>query len=357
MRSTATCILVPAILVSACATTPDVTAGYYLPKTSVDLQVIRSVGCNDAGEIRTATTVTAPVIHYSRDSAAGMQQVRFKALSRGFNNSNLGLTYYDDGRLKGVNAASAGKGDEIVKTAFGIASSMVPGLRIKSRAAPTPSEMACAMIKKYGKDGVITLTYTATEEFGSPDARVSEIGLRPGSAEHEQIIDRPLSRLCLVLERAITDRPLTRTSETERTAAILLELRQPATVPASVVERSSRDPATRASCSQIEAGKTLWSGSFTVPQQGERYVLPIPRPAFFGAQSFELGLAESGAVTTLKYGKDSGMPGALAAANAAALALKPLSVAEQANELKAEADLIAQQQRLLRCEMKPADCK
>ncbi len=87
------------------------------------------------------------------------------------------------------------------------------------------------------------------------------------------------------------------------------------------------------------------------------YLLPIPKAALFGKQNFALSLADSGAVTAIEYGKATGAAGPLNVLGAAATAAAPDSTAAKAAEVKAQADLIAQQQRLTRCQAHPAQCQ
>lgn len=107
---------------------------------------------------------------------------------------------------------------------------------------------------------------------------------------------------------------------------------------------------------QAEATQGLiGSKSLPVPTT-ETFVLPIPKAALFGKQTFVLSLAESGRISTLGYGRTTGVPGAFNAATAASTA----EITEDnagAAALKAAADLIAQQQRFNTCKLKPTDCK
>jgi hypothetical protein len=57
------------------------------------------------------------------------------------------------------------------------------------------------------------------------------------------------------------------------------------------------------------------------------------------------------------YGKSNGAAGALNASNAILTAGAPESTASKAADIKAQADLIAQQQRLVRCQAKPESCQ
>jgi len=93
-----------------------------------------------------------------------------------------------------------------------------------------------------------------------------------------------------------------------------------------------------------------------VPQQGAEYNLPIPTAPIFGGQTFAVSLGESGEITSLSYGKTSGLGSALGATNDVLGAFKPETTAAKASEVQAEADLIAQQQRLIRCRLSPSQC-
>jgi hypothetical protein len=84
--------------------------------------------------------------------------------------------------------------------------------------------------------------------------------------------------------------------------------------------------------------------------------LPIPKAALFGKQTFSLSLSEAGTITAVDYGKQTGAAGALNAAGSIATAVDPETPTAKAADLKAQADIIAQQQRLLRCQRAPASC-
>ena len=100
---------------------------------------------------------------------------------------------------------------------------------------------------------------------------------------------------------------------------------------------------------------TIGTDIISVPQQGT-YTLPIPKAALFGKQSFQLTLSDTGDITTVDYGKLSGAAGAGNAAAAVASAY-PTATANAANELKSQADIIAQQHRLIGCHTNPTGCK
>jgi hypothetical protein len=86
------------------------------------------------------------------------------------------------------------------------------------------------------------------------------------------------------------------------------------------------------------------------------YALPVPRGAPFGGSSMKLGLAESGAILTLGYGNVSGAAAAIGAAGSIGSAFTETD-AERASRYESQANLIQQQQRLIRCQQNPAGCE
>jgi hypothetical protein len=78
------------------------------------------------------------------------------------------------------------------------------------------------------------------------------------------------------------------------------------------------------------------------------------KAALFGKQTFTVSLSEAGAVMSVGYGKNAGTASAL---NAIGAIVNTETAAAKAAELKAQADLIAQQQRLVLCQTKPDQCK
>ena len=100
------------------------------------------------------------------------------------------------------------------------------------------------------------------------------------------------------------------------------------------------------------AHRTFGRAPCKSPTPAYRYTLPIPRAALFGKQVFAASFNEAGALTSLGYNKDSEPASLLSTLQAGAEAVQTTS-AEQAAELKTEADVIAAQQRLIGCRTDP----
>lgn len=376
MRPTIAVVAAASCAVSGCASTPDVVATHYLPRGDLNIRAVRTVGCATSPQGQKQLFVATSVLlqpSYSRDPSA-QDTIALKTVSGSLANATTSLTFYDDGRLKGVNSTSTGVGQEVVQSLVKLASVVLGG----GLGAFVAGEDVCALIaEQQPKEKLLTINYALDESFDPAtytDSYVRTAKLEPEASTPSYLyrIAAMLPAVCAAIgpKAHTTPAAAMRGSEQyEPVGAIsddptMLSLRQPANVPIRVVEEKQgtdeelarfpdRNQAV-AACGRkwVE----LFSGSAQIPQIGTRYQLAIPRGAPFGGSSFELAVAESGAVTNVKYGKTSGAPALLGALNSAVQEAQPDTAAQKAAEAKAEADLIAQQQRLIRCQMDPAKC-
>lgn len=350
MHKFASLLLTASCLLSgACARTPDVEVSYFLPRSDLALRAVRTVGCDSRDVLYSTTAVTA-VTAFSRGTApADRKSIRLKALDNPMSNTDWGVSFYEDGRLKGINATTVGKGDEIIKTAIQMAQ-----LGVMFFQPPPSSPEACKLIRERSpKDGMLTLVYTKSESFADKIGRSEAMSLDAASVDHALfVLDMALRKpLCVNVGVPVQEEPWT-AYKGNPTNDVNLALRQPARVKVAVIEAMQACKYT----DEPESARPIWAGTVLVPQAGKPYDLPIPKGALFGKQSFELALAESGAVNSLKYGKETGGSGLLGVMNAGMAAIQPDTPAARAAEIKAEADLIAQQQRLIRCQTDPDNC-
>jgi hypothetical protein len=367
-------------LLCACAATPDVQMSYYLPKASMSLKAIRTVGCGKDG-ILYSTTDVVPTTSYSRDDGT-LTPLYFQSTGGTFSNADLAVKLADDGRLLGINVTTEGQGEDILKAVAPIVGMILPGGAFASSLYaghfPVPPELAaeaaCKSVKDHGDKGVLTLTYLAEEKFEPKEKSSKQIELAPGSADYAYTVDRALDPLFLNVSASQPVRLPVGTSSENLSASLeerahwqsaiadwngttILRLRQPASVPVCVSAKMGTD------CKNAEQNgrassdaPVIWSAAVLVPQRGENYPLPIPKGAQFGSQVFALALSDAGTITTLQYAKKGGAAGVLSGVGAGLGAYKPQSAEDKANELKGEADLIAQQQRLIRCQLDNKSC-
>jgi hypothetical protein len=132
---------------------------------------------------------------------------------------------------------------------------------------------------------------------------------------------------------------------------VLLKARQPGLVKIKIMTGGIKD----------NQGDTIWEGELAVAQFGKDYSIPIPAPAIFGKQVLNAIFQESGALSSIQYMSNTGAGQALNVTNSALTALQTAlqgeTTAQKAANVKAEADLIAQQQRLAQCLANPTSCK
>jgi hypothetical protein len=295
------------LLVSACASTPDVTIAYYPAKSLTTFQVTENVACTQDEMKLIATNAVTAATEYSADTSAPARHLRLKALDNDFADAALSVELFGDGRLKAINASSTGEGQAVITAAAGLAGTMGPMLGMgpqRPRKLPI-----CAVLKNWA-GGKATLTFVksfdlaqvpsaSSHVLNDEEAAVSDPGL------YEQIAD-VLPRVTFSIgDKTPVPRPAAYVSD-NADSALALALRDTSTV------RLDFD----------SDGHWLGAKTLTIPGPGD-YVLPIPKAALFGGQTFSIALSESGAVTSLSYGKTSGAAAAIGSATAVATTVTP----------------------------------
>lgn len=329
-----------ASLLAGCASLPDVTAGYFLTTSKVGFKVVRTVACDADNRPIMATTVTPAVVHSANRSER--KPLRYADLKGPFSDTDVKLEFFDDGRLKSVNATNTGEGESIFKTILTIAGA-VSMLGIESVTPAVKND--CARIKKWGGDKPLSLVYQGDIDFGMAIGTKQVIKADITSDYYASQLAPTIGGVCAFIEKiTIPDAPLV---YEKKTGDVLLKARQPATVEIKVMAGPKEE------CRKDE----VWKGELLVAQLGKAYVIPIPKPPAFGKQFFAVTLADSGFLTSVEYLSNTGFGQALNVGNAALTTFRGETAAQKAAELKAEADIIAQQQRLVECRATPATCK
>jgi len=328
------CLVLVTAVASGCSTLPDAEMGYYLTKSETKVTVTQTVGC-DTKKTRLfiANTVTQAT-SYVRDPTRP-QTFRIKSIDGSLSDVSTTFSFTDDGRLKSVNATSTGQGEAIVKAAV-VAATTIAGAAGVGGESPPP---ACDTIETWGGGKPVTLIYSIPLTY--PGATVTSADLKPeeGSKALYSLLREKLPLPKLAVAEPLPIAPSASLIETSGAKPYVLTLGRTQAVDLSVSFK----------------GETIWSATLITPA-AQTFSLPVPKAALFGKQSFSLTLSDAGAVTSITYGKESGGGGASNAANAVATALTPDTPAAQATAAKSQADLIAQQQRLVRCQANPTAC-
>jgi hypothetical protein len=273
-----------------------------------------------------------------------------------FADSDLNIGFYDDGRLKSINQNTTGEGETIIKSAVSLASAVAPlgagagfAQVIEQLNKEAQPKIPCDAITAIGGGKPVSISWVyprvGTVDLAAPQLPI-KLSVAPGSNELykalQKIIPLPEPKL-IIGPPAYVDSGARLVAEpyVSPNEFVYLTLQEMGNVKIEVLDNS---------------GAPISSAVVVTPLK-RTYFLPIPRAALFGSQKFSLALSEAGAITAVDYGKNVGTTGALNVASTVATSLHAESPATKANDLKAQADVIAQQQRLLHCQTNPSKCQ
>jgi hypothetical protein len=335
------CVLIAFNAVLAgCASLPNATIKYYLPRTNVSFKVVRTVAC-DAENYLVISNAATPVVAHVADPKKG-KTIALSALKGTFSDSDIKVDFYDGGRLKDINASTTGEGEGILKTVISIA---VAAFALEGGSKQYPTQ--CAAIKKAGAEKPLTLTYAGDVKVDTnPPSAEIQIPVDITSKVYETNFRSVIGSVCAVVESMAT--PYTPTIYDPGVNKNVLHLQEPAQVKIRVTAGGENGA--------CNAG-LIWEGVVPVAQLGTAYSLPLPTPVLFGKEVLAASFAESGAMTSVQFTSNTGAGQALNVGNSALQAVQGETTAQKAADIKAEADLIAQQQRLVQCIADPKNCK
>jgi len=321
-------------LMSGCAHLPDGTIGYYLPTSKVSFTVVRTIGCDQAHNLISASAVTPTVVHSADPSARRV--IDMSKLRGELSDADVKLTFYDDGRLSAVNATSTGQGEAVLKTAVAIAAAAIKG----PAAGFVDPRAVCAKIKKFGGDKPLTLTYEGDVDLTKVTPHVQPLAPKAESEFYAAQLSSIGGYNVEVVEHRTPAKPL---DLAKGGGDVTLAVRQPGQVHIRVTGAGSSTP--------------VWDDWLTVANFGTEYPLALPSPTLFGKKTLAATFAESGALTSLQYASETGAGGVANVVSAVADATKGKTAADKAADVKAQADLIAEQQRLVACRIDATTCK
>jgi len=334
--------LMAALAVSAftgCGSIPDATIPYNLAKTEVSFKITRTVTCDSADHPIVSTAVVPTVAH---SAGAAASAIELKKLRGTFSDSDVKFDFYDDGRLKGVNASSTGQGDTVLKAVTTLAGT-IAAFALDGHAKTFAEQ--CGFIRKEGGGKPLTVTYTGPVEIKLKD--VQTIPPDFGSELYASKLAPAIGTVCAVVE-GISPPPIPvqyRPSADD----VVLWAQQPGR--ATIIVSSA------ANGGLCVPSDPFWHDQLTVAQAGVVYPIPLPSPKLFGKEAFGIAFADSGALTSVQFTSTNGSAQALGGLNSLLTAAQGESTASKAADLKAQADLIAQQQRLTACLADPKSCK
>lgn len=328
---------------SGCGSLPQAKVTYYHAQSTASFKVVRSVICDANNRPLVANSVTPTVVHSANISSA--HTLNLSKLRGPFSDSDLKFEWYDDRRLKSVNASTTGQGESILKAVATLVSTTVPF----TATPPEPDYLAeCTFIKNQGGGKPISLTYEGT--ISTDKAKVDVLQpIQPdlSSSFYASRLVSAIGEVCAVITQIDVPSiaPVLYEPSPDDT---VLKVRQPGWAQVLVSKKSSN------SCSQQAP---LWEGRIMIAQLGTDYVIPMIKPTIFGKKLFAVSFTESGALNSLQYGNNTGTAQALGGVNSLLTIAQGETTAQKVAEEKAEADLVLQQQRRIQCRADPKNCK
>jgi hypothetical protein len=330
-----------AATLSGCGTIPDAKVNYFYTQSKVAFKAVRSVACDSGDHLIAMTTVTPSVVNSASNTPAGTLDLT--KLRGFFSDADVKFDFYEDGRLKDMNATSTGQGDTILKAATTLATSLAAF--VAGQPPPTyPTQ--CQYIKSQGGGKPLSLTYAGDIDFSKGTAP-QEIKADAVSSYDASQLAGVIGGVCAVVKsKGQQALPIDYTPKSDD---VTINVRQPGWAQI-VVSRSVPG----GGCPETDA---YWNDRVAVAQFGTAYSLPVPKPAIFGKSAVSFAFADSGALTTAQFTSVNGTAQALSGLDSLLTIAQGESTASKAADVKAQADLIAQQQRLVQCLADHAICK
>lgn len=385
-----------ALVLAGCGKIPDVTVNYYFPRAKTQFAVTQTVGCSPKVDgkhriirsvisVISTSTNSADLDWKNEDGSLHQGHLRYHAFRGMFNDADATVTLTPDGRLASINAASGGQGGAIVKSLATVVGAVaLLGPPPVGAFVETVEDKACEKVDAFSAvpaasgdakgASLVTLSYSVTvihkavtgadptfavdtvsssgydEQSGDRTniTFVPDAASKPAyDALRGQLGERMATTLKVISTKA-DQRMMTSIAPTTVTSGegFPLELNKVAVVNLGIDGHAG----------DMLQSTQIWGSAVPIPMR-ETYQLPIPSPAIFGKIAFGISLSDYGSVTSLHYGETGGASEALDAVGQIANVLKPKTTEDAVNDLKGQADLIAQQQRLIGCEVSPWTCK
>jgi|SRR6185312_6106770 len=338
----------------ACASLPPEKIHYRLPTTTMSVEVIRTLGCTKGNDVIEAFKVNPTVIQHADQSEDGDKFLDIGKLHGPFNDSDIRVEFYDDGRLKSVNGSTTGEGETILKSAAVMVGAML-ATASKSFPAQDTSDI-CKAIQSAAADGkTLTVTYAGdiTFDLANPKTTLHY-------SDESEFLNDDIKAQLGTITTLVGFATCPKTSSTSPDAkdgpakpvvdfdtanppsgGLIVEMRNPKWITVSVCSDRTR--------------LRLWTDKVPVSQFGASYSAFFAKPVAFGKELLSMSVAESGALTSIQYTNTSGTASALNAAGAVVGEQQAIDTA-QYNALKLKNDTIKEQKRAVLCQADDTKC-
>ncbi len=348
-------IMAIVFFISGCASVPPAVVTYHNPEAQLSVKITQSVMCVDRDDdanvrdwrIITASSAEMSPLYVASETSTGT--IAFSELSDNFADATATITLTPDGRLKSVNAESTGRGREIVSSALDVVGSVfgfgMPGAVESTEGVNVPHPCEDWSRLNEGKPVVATSTTVIKELDDRMEVEIANLG-----EQHPEIHSLfPDITISISKKRALPKRIDCPTCSSD---IPMLKVPSHAIFDAIALVHQ-RD----VNGNSNGTAKSIGHTSFLVPLLcgSDKLNIPIYDPAAFGKVEVAVVFGEAGQITSIKYGTSdstSSLGGSLTD-------IASLFEDDELAKLKAENDLIYQQQRKLKCEAdrSPENCE
>jgi hypothetical protein len=345
-------VLLALLALGGCAVTPPTDYQYLPSKGAVTVTVVQSLACSVSNKIFVVQNAQPTIaISYSADFTQDPWVFKASGDDNTLADTDVTFARYDDGRLKSVNSVSTGQGETVLKDVVSIAA--VAALVVGTPGDvgdPEQNKEVCEKIHDLNKDGVVSITYSTLSplDFSTLSKDIpTPVPASSGSSELYALISKfkKVGPLQVFLDPSVKS---TLPVQTHVKSSDIGDYRLLRLQTVNYGTLSVKDA----------LGVTIARLNVLIPNtdQAKGWDLPVPRTKPFGKSTFVLTLGETGSVTSIEYAKTSSAPGVLNVLSAAATTATPETTAAKVAEIKAQADLIAQNNRLAKCHAQPDQC-
>lgn len=368
-------------ILPGCAKVPSQPVTYHQPDAIITINVSQTFGCKeDKGTVYTALGIQSSTAY-----VASSEVVEFNLDTFGgtLKKPTFTIDRTADGRLSGINAVSEGQGAALIKSAVGIVASFIPGAggatgtAFRGPVKSGPRAMSCADIRALAKDAkptepvAVTITYAAPvvvrqggtvlpspeAPAGAFDTAVGPLVMKadPASSAAAFALKDVLGQFRVDADAHFVSGEQDQGNGTATRAPVDCKAAPVADHILSLPLRTVTDAIVKVHYKapvgpEIEA----WQGRVTIPT-AYCYAVLIPTGAAFGSSEVTLKLGNAGNLEQLKYGVTATGSGDTLAALAAIAGARPTD-ASRAKALDDQTDLIAAQEKLVKCKADRDSC-
>jgi hypothetical protein len=331
-------------ILGGCASAPNATFSYHPPVLQVAVSVTLTVSCNGDKTAPVFQISTAVTPTYTADKHVTWS---IDLPHSAFADVDFNPQFTDDGQLTSIGSTLTGQGTTILKDviALGVDVAAVGGGNGNKAALPVCSGLLA---------NPVNIIYDTNLDFSTniPGPSDAPVALKPRSyllsldvALRHQLAN--FNMPFFTAQVTVTDDDRVQFDDASRNGGSYIGLKLREVKNGELVIKDST------------SGYKVYDSALAIPLPGDvnqYYTVLLPKPALFGGSVFSLTLSTSGAIKSIDYKTTSGTASAIEVGSSAITAATPTSAAARAADLKAQADVIAQQTRLAKCIATPASC-